>query len=75
MDAVLFRVYTSVMSFKKTLCRNQINQISSLASVRTTWYSVQTLISQQHRSGRRELFVRMPINVVGEIISSKDTWA
>jgi hypothetical protein len=30
------------MSFKKTLCRIQISQFRSLASVRTTWYSVWT---------------------------------
>jgi len=46
------------MSFKKTLCRIQINQFSSLGSVRMTWYSVWMLISQQHPSGRWELSVR-----------------
>jgi hypothetical protein len=51
------------MSFKKTRCRIQISRFSSLASVQTTWYSVRMLISQQHPSGRRELSVRMPINV------------
>jgi hypothetical protein len=37
---VLFRVYTSVMSFKKTLCRIQNVLIGSLAFVWTIWYSV-----------------------------------
>jgi hypothetical protein len=38
--------------------------VGSLSAVRTTWYSVQTLISQQHPSGRRDLSVRTPISVV-----------
>jgi hypothetical protein len=37
---------TSVMFFKKTLCRSQDSEVQSLASVRTTWYSVQMLIYQ-----------------------------
>jgi hypothetical protein len=36
------------MSFKKTLCRIQISQFSSIASVRTMWYSVWTLICQSN---------------------------
>jgi hypothetical protein len=39
------------------------NQSVPLASVRMTWYSVRTLFSQQHPSGRQELSVQMPINV------------
>jgi hypothetical protein len=35
----------------------------SLLVVRTTWYSVRTLISQQHPSGRRDLSIRTPISV------------
>jgi hypothetical protein len=35
----------------------------SLSAVRTTWYSVRTLISQQHPFERRDLSVRTPINV------------
>jgi hypothetical protein len=35
----------------------------SLSAVRTMWYSVRTLISQQHPSGRRDLSVRTPISV------------
>jgi len=42
----------------RRLYRIQISQFSSLASVRTTWYSFRTLISQQHPSKRRELSVR-----------------
>jgi hypothetical protein len=30
----------------------------SLSAIRTTWYSVRTLISQQHPSGQRDLSVR-----------------
>jgi hypothetical protein len=36
---------------------------SSLSAVQTTWYSVLTLISQQHPFGRRDLSVRTPIRV------------
>jgi hypothetical protein len=36
----------------------------SLSAVRTTWYFVRTLISQQHPSRRRDLSVRTPINVL-----------
>jgi hypothetical protein len=35
----------------------------SLSAVQTTWYSVRTLISQQHQSGQRDLSVRMSISV------------
>jgi hypothetical protein len=35
----------------------------SLSAVRTTWYFVRTLISQQHPSRRRDLSVRTPISV------------
>jgi len=51
------------MSFKKTLCRIQINQFSSLASVRTMWYSVWTLFNPQHPSERQELSIRTPIRL------------
>jgi hypothetical protein len=36
----------------------------SLSAIRTTWYSVRTLISQQHQSRRGDLSVRTPINVL-----------
>jgi hypothetical protein len=48
------------MSFKKTLCRIQISQFNSLASVRTTWYSIRTLFSQQHPSERRVIPSGLP---------------
>jgi len=68
-ETTLSRVYTSVMHFKKTLCGFQDRVVRSLASVRTTWYSVQTLIGQatsirtsncpkHHLARWRELSVR-----------------
>jgi hypothetical protein len=36
----------------------------SLSVIRTTWYSVRTLISQQHPSGRGDLSVWTPISVL-----------
>lgn len=36
---------------------------NSLSAVRTTWYSVRMLISQQHPSERRDLSVWTPISV------------
>jgi hypothetical protein len=35
----------------------------SLSAIWTTWYSVRTLISQQHPTGQRDLSVWTPISV------------
>jgi hypothetical protein len=41
-ESILFRVYSSVVSFKKTLCRIQNMLSSSLATVQMTCYTVWT---------------------------------
>jgi hypothetical protein len=56
----IFRVFNSVMCFKKILCRFQDSVVVSLASVWTALYNIRTLISQQHPSG---IYVQTPINV------------
>jgi hypothetical protein len=45
------------------MCRFQLREVRSQASVRTAQYNVRTLFSQQHLSGRRGKTVQKPISV------------